>query len=91
MVREVKAAPMLFGYRGGEVVDVEEVERLIRRVAQLQNDLPQISALTLDLVLAGPHGAHVLTAACRVEPVVDPRSDWFVRRMAALPGDTIPN
>jgi hypothetical protein len=91
MVREVKAAPMLFGYRGTDVVDVEEVERLIRRVAQLQNDLPQISALTLDLVLAGPHGAHVLTAGGRVEPVVDPRSDWFVRRMAALPGDTIPN
>ena len=91
MVREVKAAPMLFGYRGTDVVDVEEVERLIRRVAQLQNDLPQISALTLDLVLAGPRGAHVLTAGGRVEPVVDPRSDWFVRRMAALPGDTIPN
>jgi hypothetical protein len=90
MVREVRAAPMLFGYRGAEVVDVEEVERLIRRVAQLQNDLPQISALTLDLVLAGPHGAHVLTAAGRVEQVVDPRSDWFVRRMAALPGDTLP-
>jgi hypothetical protein len=91
MVREVKAAPMLFGYRGAEVVDVAEVERLIRRVAQLQNDLPQVSALTLDLVLAGPHGASVLTAGGRVEPVLDPRSDWFVRRMPALPGDTIPN
>jgi hypothetical protein len=90
MVREVKAAPMLFGYRGAEVVDVEEVERLIRRVAQLQNDLPQVSALTLDLVLAGPEGATVLTASGRVEPMADPRSDWFVRRMAALPGDTIP-
>jgi acyl-CoA synthetase (NDP forming) len=91
MVREVKAAPMLFGYRGAEVVDVEEVERLIRRVAQLQNDLPQVSALTLDLVLAGPDGAHVLTANGRIEPVLDPRSDWFVRRMPALPGDTIPS
>ena len=91
MVREVKAAPMLFGYRGADVVDVEEVERLIRRVAQLQNDLPQIRELTLDLVLAGPHGATVLTAGGRVEPVVDPRSDWFVRRMAALPGDTLPH
>ncbi|WP_300680393.1 bifunctional GNAT family N-acetyltransferase/acetate--CoA ligase family protein [Nocardioides sp.] len=91
MVREVKAAPMLFGYRGAEVVDVDEVERLIRRVAQLQNDLPQISALTLDLVLAGPDGASVLTAGARVEPVLDPRSDWFVRRMPSLPGDTIPN
>lgn len=91
MVREVRSSPMLFGYRGGEVVDVEEVERLILRVAQLQNDLPQVRSLELSLVLAGAHGASVLTASARVEPVSDPRSDWFVRRMPALPGDTIPN
>lgn len=91
MVREVRTAPMLFGYRGAEVVDVDEVERLIRRVAQLQNDLPQVSALTLDLVLAGPEGASVLTSGARVEPFADQRSDWFVRRMPALPSDTIPS
>ena len=53
MVREIKSSPMLFGYRGGEVVDVEEVERLILRVAQLQHDLPQVSSMDLSLVLAG--------------------------------------
>jgi acyl-CoA synthetase (NDP forming) len=90
MVREIRSAPMLFGYRGSEVVDIEEVERLIQRVAQLQNDLPQIRSLELSLVLAGAHGATVLTAAARVEPVIDPRSDWFVRRMPSHPGDTIP-
>ncbi|NPC95284.1 GNAT family N-acetyltransferase [Nocardioides sp. zg-DK7169] len=90
MVREIKSSPMLFGYRGSEVVDVDEVERLIRRVAQLQNDLPQVRALELSLVLAGAHGATVLTAAARVEPVADPRSDWFVRRLPSLPGDTLP-
>ena len=61
MVREIKSSPMLFGYRGSEVVDVEEVERLIRRVAQLQNDLPQVRSLELSLVLAGAarrDGAH---------------------------------
>ena len=63
MVREIKSSPMLFGYRGSEVVDVAEIERLIRRVAQLQNDLPQVSALELSLVLAGAEGATVLTAA----------------------------
>ena len=36
-----------------------------------------------------PTGATVLTAAARVDPVVDPRSDWFVRRMTT-PGDTLP-
>ena len=57
MVREIKASPLLFGYRGSEVVDVEAVERLIRRVAQLQHDLPQVCALDLSLVLAGADGA----------------------------------
>ena len=90
MVREIKSSPMLFGYRGSEVVDVAEVERLIRRVAQLQNDLPQVSALALSLVLAGAEGATVLTAGARVDPVADPRSDWFVRRLTDHPGDTLP-
>jgi hypothetical protein len=91
MVREVKAAPLLFGYRGADVVDVDDVERLILRVSQLQNDLPQVSALELSLVLAGLHGAAVLTASARVEPVDDPRSDWFVRRMTAPAADTLPS
>jgi ATP-grasp domain len=89
MTREIKAAPMLFGYRGSEVVDVERVEELIRRVAQLQHDLPQVSSLELSLVLAGASACTVLTARARVDPVSDPRSDWFVRRMPS-PADTLP-
>jgi acyl-CoA synthetase (NDP forming)/GNAT superfamily N-acetyltransferase len=89
MIREIKAAPMLFGYRGSEVVDIEPVEDLIRRVAQLQHDQPQISSLELSLVLAGAHTCNVLTARARVDPVSDPRSDWFVRRMPSL-ADTLP-
>ncbi len=82
MVREIKSSPMLFGYRGSEVVDVAAVEELILRVAQLQNDLPQVSSLDLSLVLAGADGVKVLTATGRVDPVLDPRSDWFVRRLS---------
>jgi acyl-CoA synthetase (NDP forming)/GNAT superfamily N-acetyltransferase len=91
MVREVKSAPMLFGYRGSEVADVEEVERLIRQVSKLQNDLPQVSSLDLGLVLVGPTGSAVLTATARIEPVVDPRSDWYVRRLNPAVGDTLPD
>ncbi|WP_307861733.1 bifunctional acetate--CoA ligase family protein/GNAT family N-acetyltransferase [Nocardioides xinjiangensis] len=91
MVREIKASPLLFGYRGSEIVDVGEIERLVRQVAQLQHDLPQVRALQLPLVLAGAHGATVLGASVRVEPVKDPRSDWFVRRLSTMPGDTLPD
>jgi len=91
MVREIKASPLLFGYRGSEIVDVAEIERLVRQVAQLQHDLPQVRALQLPLVLAGAEGTTVLGASVRVEPVKDPRSDWFVRRLSTMPGDTLPD
>ncbi|HSE07203.1 MAG TPA: GNAT family N-acetyltransferase [Nocardioidaceae bacterium] len=89
MVREIKASPMLFGYRGGELVDVDAVEHLLLRMAQLKNDLPQVRELELNLVLVGARGATVLDAQGRVEPVTDARSDWFVRRLSAQAGDTL--
>ncbi len=91
MVREIKASPLLFGYRGSEIVDVTEIERLVRRVAQIQHDLPQVRALELPLILAGADGAAVLGGSIRIEPVLDPRSDWFVRRLSTPPGDTLPD
>ncbi|WP_275693295.1 acetate--CoA ligase family protein [Nocardioides sp. TF02-7] len=81
MVREVKSSPLLFGYRGAEPVDVGAVEQLITKVAQLQNDLPQVSALELSLVLAGTEGAAVLAAEARLARVRDPRPDSFLRRL----------
>ena len=63
MVREIKAAPLLFGYRGSEVGRRRRGRAAVRRVAQLQNDLPQVRSLELSLVLAGADGATVLTAA----------------------------
>jgi acyl-CoA synthetase (NDP forming) len=91
MVREVRTSPLLFGYRGSEVVDVEALERLILRVSRLQNDLPQVRSLDLSLVQVGDEGVAVLNAAVRVEQVLDPRSDWFVRRLMSPPGDTLPD
>ena len=90
MVREIKSAPLLFGYRGSAAVDVDALERLVGRVAQLQNDLPEVCSLELSLVLVGGVGTTVLTASARVAPVRDARVDSFVRRMATPPGDTLP-
>jgi hypothetical protein len=88
MVREIKAAPLLLGYRGGEAVDTAAVETLLCKVAQLKNDLPQVRDLDLALVIVGVTGTTVLTAAARVEPAVDARSDWYARRMADQVGET---
>jgi acyl-CoA synthetase (NDP forming)/GNAT superfamily N-acetyltransferase len=89
MVREIRSAPLLFGYRGSDQVDVEAVEHLLLRLAQLKNDLPQVRSLDLNLVLVGPRGATVLNAVGRVEPASDARSDWFTRRLSTQAGDTM--
>jgi acyl-CoA synthetase (NDP forming) len=89
MVREIRAAPLLFGYRGSEEVDVDAIEHLLLRLAQLKNDLPQVRSIELNLVLVGADGATVLNAVGRVEPVTDARSDWFVRRLSTQAGDTL--
>jgi acyl-CoA synthetase (NDP forming)/RimJ/RimL family protein N-acetyltransferase len=88
-VRAIKAAPLLFGYRGSEAVDVAAVEDLLRRVAQLKIDLPQVSQLDLLLVHAGADSCTVLNAAGRVDQVADPRADLFVRRLSAPSDETV--
>jgi acyl-CoA synthetase (NDP forming) len=88
MVREIKAAPLLFGYRGSAPVDIAALERLLLKVAQLKDDLPEVRELDLSLVSVGTSGVTVLTAAGTVAPAVEARSDWFARRMARPVGDT---
>jgi acyl-CoA synthetase (NDP forming)/RimJ/RimL family protein N-acetyltransferase len=88
MVREIRAAPLLFGYRGSERVDVAEIEMLLQRLARLKNDLPEVVSLDLGLVLAGAQDCSVLAGTCRIAPVRDLRSDWFVRRLSVPPGDS---
>ncbi len=82
LVRDVRAAPLFFGYRGSEAIDVPVVEDLVLRLSRLKDDLPEVQVLDLGLVLAGADGAKVLRASGRVCPVVDARSDWFTRRMS---------
>ncbi len=62
MVRDLKAAPTLFGRHGSPRVDVERVEQLLHRVAQMSDDLPQLSMATLSPCIAAPNGLSVLGA-----------------------------
>ena len=69
-----------------------EIERLIRRVAQLQNDLPQVRSLELSLVLAGADG---VDRARRRRPGRAGRSTRGRTGSCAgcrtMPGDTLPD
>jgi len=73
MVRDLGAAPTLFGRHGNPGVDVEAVEDLLHRVAQLADDLPQVASLTLRPCVAGLRGVAVLGAQAFVAPTADRR------------------
>ncbi|HSK26528.1 MAG TPA: GNAT family N-acetyltransferase [Jiangellales bacterium] len=80
MVAEIKAAPLLSGYRGGEVADVAALEDVLHRVSRLIDDLPEVSHLELDPVLVGPRSLSVVNAVAHVAPPPQ-RSDWYTRRL----------
>jgi acyl-CoA synthetase (NDP forming)/RimJ/RimL family protein N-acetyltransferase len=81
MVREVKAAPLLLGYRGGAMADVRAVEDLLHRVSRLIDDLPEVADIELGPVLVGTEGLAVVNASAHVA-TPDPRSTWYTRRLA---------
>jgi acyl-CoA synthetase (NDP forming)/GNAT superfamily N-acetyltransferase len=73
MVRDLRAAPVLFGRHGSPGVDVEAVQTLLHRVAQLADDLPQVASLKLHPCIASRTGLTVLGAEIRVAPTADHR------------------
>jgi acyl-CoA synthetase (NDP forming)/RimJ/RimL family protein N-acetyltransferase len=81
MVREIKAAPLLFGYGGAPTVDVEAIEDVLQRLAHLKNDLPEVSRLELRPALASQAGVRIVEVSGRVVPAPDARTDTLVRRM----------
>ena len=80
MVREVRAAPMLFGYRGSEPADIAAIEDLLHRVSRLTLELEEVVQLELHSVLVGSAGATVLDSSVRIAPV-HARLDIAVRRL----------
>jgi acyl-CoA synthetase (NDP forming)/RimJ/RimL family protein N-acetyltransferase len=73
MVRELKAAPTLFGRHGAPGVDVTGVEDLLHRVAQLSDAIPQLASLTLRPCVASVTSISVLGGRIFVAPTADQR------------------
>lgn len=83
LVREVRAAPLLFGWRGAAPVDTAALEEVLLRVSQLVDDLPEVASVELEPVVVAPHGLAVLGAAVRVAPLPS-RTDLGPRSMSTL-------
>ncbi|MEU0049144.1 GNAT family N-acetyltransferase [Streptomyces sp. NPDC006309] len=68
LVRSIRTAPLLFGWRGSTPVDTPALERLLLRVSRLVDDHPEVVAVTLEPVVVAPQGVSVLGATVRLAP-----------------------
>ncbi|MEV6838064.1 GNAT family N-acetyltransferase [Streptomyces sp. NPDC051133] len=82
LVRSIRTAPLLFGWRGSTPVDTPALEELLLRVSRLVDDHPEVVAVTLEPVVVAPHGASVLGATVRLAPP-PARDDLGPRTMPA--------
>jgi acyl-CoA synthetase (NDP forming) len=56
LIRSVRAAPRLAGYRGAPRLDVAGLEDVIARLSCLADDLPQVAELELNPVIVAESG-----------------------------------
>ncbi|MFE4968483.1 GNAT family N-acetyltransferase [Streptomyces sp. NPDC056660] len=68
LVRSIRTAPLLFGWRGSAPVDTPALEELLLRVSRLVDDHPEVVAVTLEPVVVARHGVSVLGATVRLAP-----------------------
>ncbi|MFE5482648.1 GNAT family N-acetyltransferase [Streptomyces sp. NPDC056527] len=80
LVRSIRTAPLLFGWRGSAPVDTPALEELLLRVSRLVDDHPEVVAIALEPVVVAAHGLSVLGATVRLAPP-PPRTDLGPRRL----------
>ncbi|GAA0576520.1 GNAT family N-acetyltransferase [Streptomyces crystallinus] len=80
LVRSIRTAPLLFGWRGSAPVDTAALEELLLRVSRLVDDHPEVVAVSLEPVVVAQQGLSVLGAGLRLAPP-PPRSDLGPRRL----------
>ncbi|NWF29160.1 GNAT family N-acetyltransferase [Streptomyces sp. PKU-EA00015] len=80
LVRSIRTAPLLFGWRGSAPVDTAALEELLLRVSRLVDDHPEVVSIGLEPVVVAPQGLSVLDASVRLAPP-PPRTDLGPRRL----------
>ncbi|WP_055494375.1 bifunctional GNAT family N-acetyltransferase/acetate--CoA ligase family protein [Streptomyces sp. TP-A0356] len=68
LIRSIRTAPLLFGWRGSAPVDTPALEEVMLRVSRLVDDHPEVVAVTLEPVVVSPRGLSVLGATARLAP-----------------------
>nr|WP_076844557.1 MULTISPECIES: acetate--CoA ligase family protein [Protofrankia] len=80
LIRSLRGSALLFGYRGSPPADVAALEDVLLRVAQLADDLPEITEMDVNPLIVHEHGAVAVDVKIRVARV--PRTpDPILRRL----------
>ncbi|MDF6045356.1 GNAT family N-acetyltransferase [Streptomyces sp. JH14] len=80
LIRSIRAAPVLFGWRGSAPVDTAALEELLLRVSRLVDDHPEVVSVALEPVVVATQGLTVLGASVRLAPP-PARTDLGPRRL----------
>ena len=68
MVRAIRGAPLLLGHRGATKCDVAALEDVLLRVARLAEDVPQVTEMDLNPLIASPEGVVAVDVRVRLGP-----------------------
>ncbi|MFE2128444.1 bifunctional acetate--CoA ligase family protein/GNAT family N-acetyltransferase [Streptomyces amritsarensis] len=66
LVRSIRAAPLLFGWRGSDPVDTPALEEVLLRLSRLVDDHPEVIGVSLEPVVVAVEGISVLSATVRI-------------------------
>jgi acyl-CoA synthetase (NDP forming)/GNAT superfamily N-acetyltransferase len=79
LINSIRSAALLHGHRGSPAADIPALRDVLMRVSRLADDLPEITELDLNPVIARQFGAVAVDARIRVMPQVP--QDPFLRRL----------
>jgi acyl-CoA synthetase (NDP forming)/GNAT superfamily N-acetyltransferase len=79
LIGSIRSAPLLRGYRGSPAADLGALRDLLLRVSRLADDLPEVTELDLNPVIARQDGAFVADARIKVTPYQ--AQDPFLRKL----------
>jgi acyl-CoA synthetase (NDP forming)/GNAT superfamily N-acetyltransferase len=79
LIHSIRSAPLLLGHRGGHAADLAALRDLLLRVSRLADDLPEVTELDLDPVMARPDGVFVVDARIMARPFQP--QDPFLRKL----------
>lgn len=80
MLRSLRSAPLLAGYRGAEPSDEQAVLAVLHRIAHLAESVPEITEMDINPLIAAPSGAFAVDVKLRVTTAT-PEPDWYSRRL----------